>query len=70
MPPSGLTLPGSVFIILDEASQTEISHFANQVISHQDVGGPEVSVHVVHPLHIRHARSNLRDKQTLRDRLR
>lgn len=53
------TLPGGVFVILYEASQTKISHFANQVIAHQDVGSSQIAVHVVHPLYVSHSRSNL-----------
>lgn len=54
------TLPGSVFVILNEASQTKVSHFAHQVVSHEDVCRSEVSVYIVHPLHIRHTRGDLR----------
>lgn len=54
------TLSGRIFVILDEPSQTKISHFAHQVVSHQDVSSSQVSVHVVHPLHVRHPRGDLR----------
>lgn len=58
-----LTLPCSVFVVLYEASEAKISHLTHQVLSHQDVGGPEVPVDVVHSLHIRHARGDLRTAQ-------
>lgn len=58
-----LTLPRSVFVVLYEASETEISYLTHQVLSHQDVGSPEVPVDIVHSLYICHARGDLRTKQ-------
>lgn len=58
-----LTLSRSVFIVLYEASEAKISHLTHQVLSHQDVGSPEVPVDIVHSLHIRHARGDLRTAQ-------
>lgn len=57
--PWARTLPSRVLVVLDESCQAKISHFAHQVLPHQDVGCPEVPVDVVHPLHIGHARCNL-----------
>lgn len=62
-PMCGPTLPGGVFVILNEASQPKVSHFAHQVVSHEDVCRSEVSVHIVHPLHIRHPGGDLRRAQ-------
>lgn len=53
------TLPGGVFIVFDEPSQPEVGHFAHEVLSNQNVGSTEVPVHVVHPLHVGHARGDL-----------
>lgn len=49
------TLLGVVLVILNEASQPEISYLAHQPLPHQDVGCPQVSVDVVHALHVGHA---------------
>ena len=49
------TLPGCVLIVFDEPSQPKVSHFAHEALSNQDVGSTEVSVDIVHPLHVRHA---------------
>lgn len=49
------TLPGCVFVVFNESSQPEVSHFAYEALSNQDVGSPEVSVDIVHPFHISHA---------------
>lgn len=54
-----LTLPRRVLVVLDEARQAEVGDLAHQVVSHQDVGGAEIPVDVVHPLNIRHARRDL-----------
>lgn len=54
-PPAALTLSCSVLIVLDESGQAEVGHFAYQVVSHEDVGGPEVPVNIVHPLHVGHS---------------
>lgn len=59
----GPTLPGSVLVILNEASQTKVSHLAHQIVPHEDVCRSEVSVHIVHPLHVRHPRGDLRRTQ-------
>lgn len=53
------TLPSGVLVVLDEACQAKVGHFADQVLSHEDVGRPEVSVDVVHPLHVGHAGGDL-----------
>lgn len=57
--PWGHTLPSRVLVVLDEACQAEVSHFAHQVLPHKDVGSPEVPVDVVHPLHVGHTRCDL-----------
>lgn len=49
------TLAGCVLIVFDEPSQPEVSHFAHEVLAHQDVGSTEIPVDVVHPLHVGHA---------------
>lgn len=48
-------MPGCVFVVFNESSQPEVSHFAHEALSNQDVGSPEVSVDIVHPFHISHA---------------
>lgn len=53
------TLPSGVFVIFDEPSQAEVSDLAHQIVRHQDVGGAQVSVDVVHPLDVGHARRHL-----------
>ena len=63
----GLTLSCCVLIVFDESCQTEVGHFTHQVLSHQDVGCTQISVDVVHPLHVRHARSNLDGPSDRRD---
>lgn len=55
----GLTLSCSVLVVFDESRQAEVSHFTHQAVSHQDVGGTQVSMNIVHPLHISHACCNL-----------
>ena len=49
------TLPSGVFVVFYEPGQAEVSDFAHQAVSHQDVGGAQVSVDVVHPLDVGHA---------------
>lgn len=53
------TLPGVVLIILDETGQAEVSNLAHQLLPHEDVGCPQVSVDVVHALHVGHTLSYL-----------
>lgn len=53
------TLLGVVLIILNETSQPEVSDLAHQPLPHKDVGCPQVSVDVVHALHVGHALSYL-----------
>ena len=55
------TLPSSVLIVFNESCQTEVGHFTHQAVSHQDVGSSQVSVDVVHPLHVGHACCNLEE---------
>jgi len=57
--PRARTLPSGVLVVLDEARQAEVGHFAHQVLPNEDVGCPEVPVDVVHPLHVGHAGCNL-----------
>lgn len=56
-----LTLSRSVLVVFDESCQTEVGHFTHQAVSHQDVGSAQVSVDVVHPLHVGHACRNLEE---------
>lgn len=49
------TLPSGVLVVFDEPGQAEVSDLADQIVPHQDVGGAEVSVDVVHPLDVGHA---------------
>lgn len=60
-----LTLSGCVLVVLDESSEAKVSDFTHQVITHQDVGSPEVPVHIVHSFHVRHSRGNLRTTHIL-----
>lgn len=60
-----LTLSGRVFVVLYESSEAEVSHFTHQVITNQDVGSPEVPVHIVHSFHVRHSRGDLRTAHIL-----
>lgn len=57
--PRARTLPSGVLVVLDEPCQAEVSHFAHQVLPHEDVGCPQVPVDIVHPFHISHARCDL-----------
>ena len=64
------TLLGVVLIIFDESGQPEISDLAHQPLPDEDVGCPEVTVNIVHALHVGHALSNLgakvqRDEDTV-----
>jgi len=59
------TLSGGVLVVLDEPSQAEVGDLTHQVISHQDVGGSQVSVDVVHPLDEGHAVCDLRRERTM-----
>lgn len=60
------TLLRVVLIIRDEAGQSEVSDLAHQLLPHQDVGSPQVSVDVIHALHVGHARSYLRGAKVWR----
>lgn len=54
--------PENVFIPpdhLNNPSQTEIGHLANQILSHQDVPGSQVPVDDVPVLQVGHALCNL-----------
>ena len=53
------TLLGVVLIILDETGQPKVSNLAQQPLPDKDVGCPQVSVDVVHALHVGHALSYL-----------
>ena len=53
------TLPGVVLIILNETGQPEVGDLAHQPLPHKDVGCPQVTVDVVHALHVGHALSYL-----------
>lgn len=57
------TLSSSVFVVFDQSSQAKIGNLTDQIVSHQDVRSPQVSVDVVHPLDEGHAICNL-DKTT------
>ena len=59
------TLPSGVFVVFYEPGQAKVSDFAHQAVSHQDVGGAQVSVDVVHPLDVGHACCHL-EHSTLR----
>lgn len=50
----GLALSRGVLVVFDESCQTEVGHFTHQAVTHQDVGSAQVSVDVVHPLHVGH----------------
>lgn len=54
-----VTLSCSVLVVFDESRQAKVGYFTHQAVSHQDVGGSQVSVDVVHPLHVSHACGNL-----------
>lgn len=56
-----LTLPRRVLVVLDQPGQTEVSNLAYKVVSHEDVGGSQVPVDVVHPLDECHAVSDLQE---------
>lgn len=58
------TLSGGVLVVLDEPSQAKVGDLTHQVISHQDVGGSQVPVDVVHPLNEGHAVCDLRQDWT------
>lgn len=53
------TLLGVVLIILDETGQPKVSDLAHQPLPHENVGCPQVTVDVVHALHVGHALSYL-----------
>lgn len=53
------TLPSGVLVVFDEPGQAEVSDLTQQVVSHQDVGGAQVSVDIVHPLDVGHAGRHL-----------
>lgn len=59
MRPHTPTLSRCVFVVLDEPGQTKVSDLTHQTFPDQDVGRAQVSVDVVHPLDVRHARSHL-----------
>lgn len=56
------TLLRVVLIILDKASQAEVSDLAHQLLPHKDIGCPQVAVDVVHALHVGHSLSHLEAK--------
>lgn len=58
------TLACRILVVLNESSQAKVCDFTNQVISHQDVGSPQVSVDVVHPLDEGHAICDLRQEHS------
>ena len=53
------TLLGVVLVILDESGQPKVSNLAHQPLPDEDVGCPEITVNIVHALHVGHALSNL-----------
>lgn len=53
------TLPGCVFIVLDEARQAKVCNLAAQRVRHQDVGSPQVTVDVILLFDECHALCNL-----------
>lgn len=66
------TLPRRVLVVLYQPGQTEVCDLAHQVVAHQDVGGAQVPVDVVHPLDERHAVGDLRktkSRMTLEKRI-
>lgn len=46
-------------IYLDNPSESEVGHLADQIVSHQDVPGSQVSVDNVSVLQVGHALRNL-----------
>lgn len=61
------TLSRRVLVVLDESSQAKVGDLAHQVVGHQDVSGPQVSVDVVHPLNEGHAVCDLRRRRDERN---
>lgn len=43
----------------DDASQSKVGHLTDEIVSHQDVPGSQVSVHNVSVLQVRHALCHL-----------